>query len=215
MPSSGPSTPKSAQQPHFSVQGIRWVINREEANGLTIIQQSQKGYIDKVISCIENGKALLIENLPDDIDAVLDPVVGKMTMRRGQNLVIKIGDNEVDYDRNFRLYLQTKLSNPHYKPEINAQVRLPSLAKPCEPELHTSGWYWWALAPNKSVIIGVTSQSVQQYYEHATVRFPLRRRGAPCKRCRAELPLAPSHASSLCTIGLVLWTVYRCIWFAD
>lgn len=104
------------------MQGIRWVMNREEPNGLTIIQQSQKGYIDKVINCIENGKPLLIENLPDDIDAVLDPVVGKMTMRRGQNLVVKIGDNEVDYDRNFRLYLQTKLSNPHYKPEINAQV---------------------------------------------------------------------------------------------
>jgi ATP-binding dynein motor region len=47
-----------------------------------------------------------------------------MTMRRGQNLVVKIGDNEVDYDRNFRLYLQTKLANPHYKPEINAQVQL-------------------------------------------------------------------------------------------
>jgi dynein heavy chain, axonemal len=97
-------------------------VNREEAHGLTIIQQSQKGYIDKVINCIENGKPLLLENLPDDIDAVLDSVVGKQTMKRGQNLVIKIGDNEVDYDRNFRLYLQTKLSNPHYKPEINAQV---------------------------------------------------------------------------------------------
>lgn len=97
-------------------------MNREEANGLTIIQQSQKGYIDKVIQCIENGKPMLIENLPDDIDAVLDPVVGKLTMKRGQNLVIKIGDSEVDYDRNFRLYLQTKLANPHYKPEIHAQV---------------------------------------------------------------------------------------------
>ena len=54
---------------------------------------------------------------------MLDPVVGKLTMRRGQNLVVKIGDAEVDYDRNFRLYLQTKLANPHYKPEINAQAR--------------------------------------------------------------------------------------------
>lgn len=109
-------------------------MNREEANGLTIIQQSQKGYIDKVIACIENGRPLLLENLPDDIDAVLDSVVGKQTMKRGQNLVIKIGDSEVDYDRNFRLYLQTKLSNPHYKPEINAQVskRKSDTMCPCE-----------------------------------------------------------------------------------
>ena len=30
------------------MQGIRWIMNREEANDLTVIQQSQKGYIDKV-----------------------------------------------------------------------------------------------------------------------------------------------------------------------
>lgn len=31
---------------------------------------------------------------------------------------------QVEYDPKFRLYLQTKLSNPHYKPEINAQTTL-------------------------------------------------------------------------------------------
>jgi hypothetical protein len=31
---------------------------------------------------------------------------------------------QVEYDSKFRLYLQTKLSNPHYKPEINAQTTL-------------------------------------------------------------------------------------------
>lgn len=31
---------------------------------------------------------------------------------------------QVEYDSKFRLYLQTKLSNPHYKPEIAAQTTL-------------------------------------------------------------------------------------------
>lgn len=91
---------------------------------MLIIQQSQPKYIDKVVNCIENGLPLMLENLPEDIDAVLDPVIGKMTTKRGRNLVMKIGDNEVAYDGNFRLYLQTKLANPHYKPEINAQATL-------------------------------------------------------------------------------------------
>ena len=30
------------------LQGIKWIMNREEANGLVIIQQSQHKYIDKV-----------------------------------------------------------------------------------------------------------------------------------------------------------------------
>lgn len=37
---------------------------------------------------------------------------------------IKIWDKEVDYDPHFRLIIQTKLANPHYKPEIQAQTTL-------------------------------------------------------------------------------------------
>lgn len=55
-----------------------------------------------MINCIENGKPLLIENLPEDIDAVLDPVIGKQIIRKGQRLVLKLGETEVDYDPNFR-----------------------------------------------------------------------------------------------------------------
>ena len=38
--------------------------------------------------------------------------------------MIKLGDKEVEYDPRFMLYIQTKLSNPHYKPEIAAQTTL-------------------------------------------------------------------------------------------
>ena len=106
------------------LQGIAWIRSRETKNGLKIIQLSQAKYIDTVEYCIENGIPLLIENLQDDIDAVLDPVVARQTIKRGRNLLMKLGDKEVSFDPNFRLYLQTKLSNPHYKPEIAAQTTL-------------------------------------------------------------------------------------------
>lgn len=37
---------------------------------------------------------------------------------------IKLGDKEVEYNPNFRLILHTKLANPHYKPEMQAQTTL-------------------------------------------------------------------------------------------
>ena len=37
---------------------------------------------------------------------------------------IKMGDKEVEYHPNFRLLMQTKLANPHYKPEMQAQATL-------------------------------------------------------------------------------------------
>ncbi|KAI8473051.1 MAG: flagellar outer dynein arm heavy chain beta [Monoraphidium minutum] len=106
------------------LQGIKWIKSREASSGLVILQQSQPKYVDKVLACIEQGLPLLLENLPMELDAVLDPVLGKRTVKRGRAMVMKIGDAEVEYDPRFRLYLQTKLSNPHYKPEIAAQCTL-------------------------------------------------------------------------------------------
>ena len=37
---------------------------------------------------------------------------------------IKIGDKECEYNPDFRLILHTKLANPHYQPEMQAQCTL-------------------------------------------------------------------------------------------
>lgn len=37
---------------------------------------------------------------------------------------IKIGDKECEYSPSFRLILHTKLANPHYQPEMQAQCTL-------------------------------------------------------------------------------------------
>lgn len=37
---------------------------------------------------------------------------------------LKIGEKEIDYNPKFQLILQTKLANPHYKPEMQAQTTL-------------------------------------------------------------------------------------------
>jgi hypothetical protein len=50
--------------------------------------------------------------------------IWKALFRKGKTLFLKIGEEDVEYDEHFRLYLQTKLSNPHYKPEISAQCTI-------------------------------------------------------------------------------------------
>ena len=37
---------------------------------------------------------------------------------------IRIGDKECEFNRNFHLILHTKLANPHYQPELQAQTTL-------------------------------------------------------------------------------------------
>lgn len=38
--------------------------------------------------------------------------------------VVKLGDKEVEWDSNFRLYMTTKLSKPHYGPEISGKTMI-------------------------------------------------------------------------------------------
>lgn len=38
--------------------------------------------------------------------------------------IIKLGDKEVDWDPSFRLYLTTKLTNPHYGPEVAGKTSI-------------------------------------------------------------------------------------------
>lgn len=83
---------------------------------------------------MEEGLPLLIDKVGETFDAVMNPVLARATIRKGRKIVIKLGDKEVDLlcERDdmgvakggplFRLYLQTKLPNPHYTPEIQAQT---------------------------------------------------------------------------------------------
>ena len=36
--------------------------------------------------------------------------------------IIRLGDKEVEYNYDFRFYITTKLSNPHYTPEISTKA---------------------------------------------------------------------------------------------
>ena len=48
----------------------------------------------------------------------------KQVFKQGNRSLIRIGDSDVDYDENFRFYMTTKMSNPHYLPEICIKVTL-------------------------------------------------------------------------------------------
>lgn len=75
-------------------------------------------------NAISFGYVLLIENLLEEVDAVLDPVLTKATFKNLGVLSIKLGDNIVQYSKHFRLFLTTKLRNPSYSPETQTKVNL-------------------------------------------------------------------------------------------
>uniref|UniRef100_A0A8D0L2M4 Dynein axonemal heavy chain 11 n=1 Tax=Sphenodon punctatus TaxID=8508 RepID=A0A8D0L2M4_SPHPU len=103
------------------LQGIKW-IKRKYGSDLKVIHLSQKGYVDMIEQAVVAGDPVLIENLEETIDPVLNPLLGRHMVKKGR--YIRIGDKECRFHPKFRLFLHTKLANPHYKPEIQAQTTL-------------------------------------------------------------------------------------------
>ena len=89
-----------------------------------MIQLTQRNWLKSVEAAITNGQTLIIENIGEEIDATLEPVLARAIYKKGRALYLRLGGEEVEYDPGFQLFLQTKLSNPHYKPEIAAQCTL-------------------------------------------------------------------------------------------
>jgi dynein heavy chain len=106
------------------LQGVKWIKNRESKNNLQIIQLNQRKYLDRIEQAIIYGNPVLIENIGETIDSILEPLLSRSFIQRGKATYIQLGEKEVEYSLNFKLYLQTKLSNPHYRPEIVAQTTL-------------------------------------------------------------------------------------------
>ena len=85
---------------------------------------TDKDLLRVVENCVRFGRCCLIENIHLELEASLDTVLMRSIFRQAGQLVIKIGDNIVPYNFDFRLYMTTKLPNPHYPPEIIVKVLL-------------------------------------------------------------------------------------------
>merc|ERR1740129_395928 len=106
------------------LQGVKWIKQRV-GEDLTVLQFTMNNWLQKVIFTIQMGAQLMIEAVGSEIDAILEPVLSRAVIKRGRTaLIVKIGGEEVDYDPKFQLFLQSKLPNPHYRPEIAAQCTI-------------------------------------------------------------------------------------------
>ncbi|KGL87447.1 Dynein heavy chain 9, axonemal, partial [Charadrius vociferus] len=103
------------------LQGIKW-IKTKYGEDLRVIRIGQKGYLDTMERALAAGELVLIENLEEYVDPVLGPLLGRETIKKGR--CIKIGDKECEFHPAFRLILHTKLANPHFPPELQAQCTL-------------------------------------------------------------------------------------------
>ena len=94
----------------------------ERDNKIHVLKMSNSNYLRTLETAIQFGQPVLIENVLEELDAVLEPVLLKQTFKQSGVECIKLGDSTIEWNKDFRLYLTTVLRNPHYLPEVSVKV---------------------------------------------------------------------------------------------
>ncbi|XP_058438165.1 dynein axonemal heavy chain 12 isoform X2 [Marmota monax] len=105
-------------------QANKWIKNSEKENQLSVIKLSDSDYIRTLENCIQFGTPLLLENVGEELDPSLEPLLLRQTFKQGGLDCIRLGEVIIEYSFDFKFYITTKLRNPHYMPELATKVSL-------------------------------------------------------------------------------------------
>ena len=105
-------------------QANKWIRTMGKEKGIKIMKFTEEKYLKFLESSIRQGNPVMIENVGEELDPAIEPLLQKTIIKRGNSYTIKIGDSVIDYNKDFRFYLTTKLRNPHYLPEVSTKVTI-------------------------------------------------------------------------------------------
>uniref|UniRef100_A0A8C4QWW8 Dynein axonemal heavy chain 1 n=1 Tax=Eptatretus burgeri TaxID=7764 RepID=A0A8C4QWW8_EPTBU len=103
-------------------QANRWIKNLEK--NLDVVKLSDRDLMRSLENAVRFGKPCLLENIAEDLDPSLEPILLHQTFLHQGVLMIRLGDSVIPYHKDFHLYITTKLPNPHYTPERSTKVTL-------------------------------------------------------------------------------------------
>ena len=91
---------------------------------LKTIKLTDPSFLKTLENGIRFGNPILLENVEEKLDPSIDPVLQKNVVKKGGQIVLRLGDQDVPYSNDFRFYMTSKLPNPHYLPEICIKVTI-------------------------------------------------------------------------------------------
>lgn len=109
-------------------QAQKWIKNMEKSNQLQVIDFGQPDFVRTLEQALQFGKPVLLQNVLEQLDPVLMPILNKAIVKVGGDDIIKFNDKAISYNGGFRFFVTTKLSNPHYPPEISTKTTLVNFA---------------------------------------------------------------------------------------
>ena len=90
--------------------------NNERQIGFEVIKANDNNLLRQIQQSIQFGRWVLIQNVSNELDPALEPILLQQLIKQGSENMISIGDKMLVYHDNFRLFFTTVLPNPNYTP---------------------------------------------------------------------------------------------------
>jgi dynein heavy chain len=101
------------------MQAVSWIKRQHSENSrFEVASFSDADFLKRLEFAIQYGNPFLFENVDEFIDPIIDAVLDPQFREESGQRMIRLGDKEISWDDNFKLYLCTKLANPNYTAEV-------------------------------------------------------------------------------------------------
>ncbi|XP_074097467.1 dynein heavy chain at 16F [Cotesia typhae] len=105
-------------------QGYQWIRNMEAENNIKISEMNNPNLMRIIENCIRLGLPVMIYNVGEVLDPSLEPILLQQIFMQEGRMIMRINNTDIEYEKGFKLYMTTKLSNPHYLPEVCIKVTI-------------------------------------------------------------------------------------------
>ena len=108
------------------MQGNQWIKKMEKERDIKSIKPTMDMKVmSRVLeNCISLGYPVILEDANETFDPMIEPLLGKQIDKKRNMWTIKLGDSNIEYQPEFKFYVTTKLSKPHYAPEVCVKVTM-------------------------------------------------------------------------------------------
>jgi len=104
-----------------SGQAAEFLMNQYRDKKVTKTSFLDSSFMKNLESALRFGTPLIVNDV-ESIDPVLNPVLNKEIHKKGGRVLIKLGDQEVDFSPSFVIFLITRDPSSHFTPDLCSRV---------------------------------------------------------------------------------------------
>lgn len=104
-----------------SDQALKYVMNHYKSQKIQKTSFADDGFMKHLETAIRFGLPLVVQDV-EKIDPILNSVLNKEVQKDGGRILIRVGDQEIDYSEQFTLYMITRDPHAVFTPDLCSRV---------------------------------------------------------------------------------------------